>query len=79
MRSTSCLNFFHASGRFGESQSIEGLGSEEAIFLLSDEEIETCTGYFSAVDNLINNSSVQLQARQEKIQCCLNCLAECAM
>ena len=28
MRSTSCLNFFHASGSFGASQSIVGLGSE---------------------------------------------------
>ena len=29
------------------------------FFLLSDEEIETCTGYFSVVNVLIKNSSMQ--------------------
>ena len=78
MRSTSCLKFFLASERFGASQSIVGLGSGEAIFLLNDEEMETCADYFSVVNVLIN-SSVQSQAREEMIQYCLICLAECAL
>ena len=49
------------------------------FLLLSNEEIETWIGYFIAVNISINNSGVQSQTKQAKVQCCLNCIAECTL